>query len=111
VVFDVVGQDDIGQGRGVESEKHRTQHRPLRDPAGKSNWVRGEAVDDDCLLAVGKVGKEPGESGVSDAESVLEAVEEDRVIDSVKGSREIEESEKRDVARVSGQKKVVEDVQ
>ena len=61
-------------------------------------------------MAVGKVGKEPGESRVSDAESVLKAVEEDRVIDSVKGSREIEEGEERDVTRVSRQKKVVEDV-
>jgi hypothetical protein len=110
VVFDVVGLNDVGQRRGVKSKEDWAQHRPLWDPTGEADWVRGNAVDDDCLSSVREIGEKPGKSRVGDAKSVLEAVEQDRVIDSIKGSREIKKSEERDVARVSGQKEIVKNM-
>ena len=100
-MLDVVGLDDVRQRRGVECEENGTQNGPLWNPTSELDWVRGEAVDDDGLVSVRKVRKKPGVSRASDAKGVLEAVEEDGVINSVKGSREIEQGEERDVARVS----------
>ena len=67
------------------------------EPTSELDWVRTKAVDDDGLVSVRNVRKKPG---VSRAKRVLEAVEEDRVVNSVKGSREIKQGEERDVARV-----------
>jgi len=100
-MLDVVGLDDVRQRSSVECEENGTQYRPLWNPTSELDWVRGEAVDDDGLVSVRKVRKKPGVSRASDAKRVLEAVEEDRVVNSVKGSREIEQGEERDVARVS----------
>jgi hypothetical protein len=86
VVVDVMGLDDVGQGRGVECEKNRTQYGPLRNSTGQPDWVGCDAVDDDGLASVGEVGKEPGVCRVSDAKGVLKALEEDGVVDSIKSS-------------------------
>ena len=69
---------------------------PKTDPCGtprELDWVRGEAVDDYRLVSVRKVRKKPRVSRASDAKGVLEEVEEDGVINSVKGSREIKQGE------------------
>ena len=49
-------------------------------------------VDGDVLQSFRQVGGEPGEEGVSDANG-LQTAEEDGVIDSFKGSTEVEEEE------------------
>ena len=85
-MLDVVGLNNVRQRRGVECEEDGTQYGPLWNPTSELDWVRGEAVDDDRLVSVRKVRKKPGVSRVGDAKRVLEAVEEDGVINSVKGS-------------------------
>jgi hypothetical protein len=88
-MVDVVRLNNVRQWRGVECKENRTQDRPLRDAAGESDWVGGDAVDDDGLLSVGEIGKKPGVSSVCNAKGVLKAVEEDGVIDSIESSRKV----------------------
>ena len=69
------------------------------------------AIDGNSLLSVREIRAEPGEDSVRDAESVLESGEENRVVNSVKGSGEVKECEERNFTRVSSKEEIVENVE
>nr|KAG5707106.1 hypothetical protein BaRGS_011817 [Batillaria attramentaria] len=104
---------DVDEGHSVESEQNRAEYGALRDSAGELSRVGRNAAsglsrvgssvanglsgvgrgvaDDNCLKSVGKIGTKERKSSVFDTEGSAEAVEEERVVDSIEGGGQIKE--------------------
>ena len=53
---------------------------------------------------------EPRECSIRNTKGIMEAGKENRMVDSIKGGREVKKSEKGNLTRVRGKKKVIDEL-
>jgi len=98
---------DVVKRLCVKGEQDGAKNRSLGNSTRKQYRVRFNFVDRDSLISVSEVSVEPGQSSAMDTKRVLKSVKENRMVNRVKGCRKIQESYDRDVALISGRKKII----
>jgi hypothetical protein len=99
--------DDGRKGCGVQDEQDWSQDRTLGNTEMKRRGIRRNIIDRDILSAVLKVRREPLKSCRANTKDSFKTRKENRVIDSVKGSRVVEKKKKRKFVLIQGSEYVI----
>ncbi|XP_029938454.1 mucin-5AC-like [Salarias fasciatus] len=83
---------DTSEGKHVDGEEDGAEHQALGDPTGDSVGAGLSVPQDHVLSPFHEVGMKPVKGCVGEANMVLEAVQENLVVDGIERSREVEEN-------------------
>jgi len=111
VILYAVVSDDVGDWAAVDCKQQRAKHRPLRDAHVDFSGVWFVLAHLDELGPAFDIGLQPLERYFRHSELKTQAIEEEPVVDGVKGRRQVEADQDSDLLVVSRREDSIQDLQ